>query len=202
MESHRNGSLLSSNLSHLIFIGFACRTLWPVIWIFQYWKKRSIPNISLILLPVFLKKKSYFPYRKENMVLFVVVCRMSGCSFSLALVFFFALILSKYSKIYSFFLIAAAPQRPKIEHEGIQVPPGHNVTVDSKAVATVSCVSHYGNPAATLKWFLGKCKLTIRNVMARAYSTSLSLSFVETASIAVAYTRSHTRIRIYCKTFP
>lgn len=54
------------------------------------------------------------------------------------------------------FFIAAAPQRPKIEHEGIQVPPGHNVTVDSKAVATVTCVSHYGNPAATLKWFLGK----------------------------------------------
>lgn len=52
--------------------------------------------------------------------------------------------------------IAAAPQRPKIEHEGVQVPPGHNVTVDSKAVATVTCVSHYGNPAATLKWFLGK----------------------------------------------
>lgn len=52
--------------------------------------------------------------------------------------------------------IAAAPQRPKIEHEGLQVPPGHNVTVDSKAVATVTCVSHYGNPAATLKWFLGK----------------------------------------------
>lgn len=54
------------------------------------------------------------------------------------------------------FFIAAAPQRPKIEHEGIQVPPGHNVTVDSKAVATVTCVSHYGNPAAQLKFFLGK----------------------------------------------
>lgn len=58
-----------------------------------------------------------------------------------------------------YFYSAAAPQRPKIEHEGVQVPPGHNVTVDSNAVATVSCVSHYGNPAANLKWFLGKYTL-------------------------------------------
>lgn len=83
---------------------------------------------------------------------------------------FFFLFFRKYSKIYSLFLIAAAPQRPKIEHEGLQVPPGHNVTVDSKAVATVSCVSHYGNPAATLKWFLGKC-WTIERHGTRAHTT-------------------------------
>lgn len=46
---------------------------------------------------------------------------------------------------FNFFSIAAPPQQPKIEYEGVQVPPGRNVTVDSKAVATVSCVSHYGN---------------------------------------------------------
>lgn len=49
-----------------------------------------------------------------------------------------------------------APQRPRLEHEGVHIPPGHNVTVDTKAVATVKCVSHYGNPPALLKWFLGK----------------------------------------------
>jgi hypothetical protein len=51
--------------------------------------------------------------------------------------------------------LTVAPQRPRLEHEGTHVPPGHNVTVDSGAVATVKCVSHYGNPPAVLKWFLG-----------------------------------------------
>lgn len=35
------------------------------------------------------------------------------------------------------------------------MPPGHNITVESSTTATVKCVSHYGNPPATLKWFLG-----------------------------------------------
>ncbi len=54
-----------------------------------------------------------------------------------------------------------APQRPRLEHEGVHVPPGHNVTVESKAMATVKCVSHYGNPPALLRWFLGKCGIQL-----------------------------------------
>ncbi|XP_055848314.1 hemicentin-2 isoform X1 [Episyrphus balteatus] len=56
-------------------------------------------------------------------------------------------------------VVRVAPQRPRLEHEGAHVPPGHNITVDSGAVATVKCVSHYGNPPATLKWFLGDQEL-------------------------------------------
>lgn len=33
--------------------------------------------------------------------------------------------------------------------------PGNNITVDNGATATVKCVSHYGNPPATLRWYLG-----------------------------------------------
>lgn len=55
-----------------------------------------------------------------------------------------------------FYRFAVAPQRPRLEYEGAHVPPGHNITVDSGSLATVKCVSHYGNPPATLKWFLGK----------------------------------------------
>uniref|UniRef100_A0A182PPH8 Ig-like domain-containing protein n=1 Tax=Anopheles epiroticus TaxID=199890 RepID=A0A182PPH8_9DIPT len=53
-------------------------------------------------------------------------------------------------------VVRVPPQRPRLEHEGVHVPPSHNVTVDSGAVATVKCVSHYGNPPAQLKWYLGK----------------------------------------------
>lgn len=53
------------------------------------------------------------------------------------------------------FLLAVAPQKPKLEHEGQHILPGNNITVDSGATATVKCVSHYGNPPAILKWFLG-----------------------------------------------
>lgn len=53
-------------------------------------------------------------------------------------------------------ILAVAPQRPRLEYDGAHVPPGHNITVDSGTLATIKCVSHYGNPPATLKWFLGK----------------------------------------------
>ncbi|KAL9887979.1 irregular chiasm C-roughest protein-like isoform 4-T17 [Glossina fuscipes fuscipes] len=52
-------------------------------------------------------------------------------------------------------VVRVAPQRPRLEYEGTHVPPGHNITVDSGSLATAKCVSHYGNPPATLKWFLG-----------------------------------------------
>jgi CD80-like C2-set immunoglobulin domain len=53
-----------------------------------------------------------------------------------------------------------APQKPKLEQDGQHVLPGNNVTVDSGATATVKCVSHYGNPPAILKWFLGDQEIT------------------------------------------
>jgi hypothetical protein len=52
-------------------------------------------------------------------------------------------------------MISVAPQKPKLEYEGQHVQPGKNITVDSQATATVKCISHYGNPPATLKWYLG-----------------------------------------------
>lgn len=72
------------------------------------------------------------------------------------------------------FLFAVPPQRPRLEHEGVHVPPGHNVTVDSGAMATVKCVSHYGNPPAQLKWFLGKHFIRLN----LALSTSVSEIFL------------------------
>ncbi|XP_069965053.1 uncharacterized protein [Bactrocera oleae] len=52
-------------------------------------------------------------------------------------------------------VVRVVPQRPRLEYEGAHVPPGHNITIDSGALATVKCVSHYGNPPATLNWYLG-----------------------------------------------
>lgn len=54
-----------------------------------------------------------------------------------------------------------APQKPKIEYEGQLILPGNNVTVDSGASATVKCISHYGNPPAVLKWYLGDQEIGI-----------------------------------------
>lgn len=53
------------------------------------------------------------------------------------------------------FIFTVAPQKPKLEFEGQNVMPGNNITVDNGATATVKCVSHYGNPPATLRWYLG-----------------------------------------------
>lgn len=54
------------------------------------------------------------------------------------------------------FIRSAPPQRPRLEFDGVHVTPSQNISVDSKSLATVKCVSHYGNPPALLKWFLGK----------------------------------------------
>lgn len=48
------------------------------------------------------------------------------------------------------------PQSPRIEYNGSQVLPGHNLTALHGEVAVIKCVSHYGNPPPILKWFLGK----------------------------------------------
>jgi CD80-like C2-set immunoglobulin domain len=67
------------------------------------------------------------------------------------------LIIEKLMNNFRFISIcyAVAPQKPKLEHEGQHILPGNNITVDNGATATVKCVSHYGNPPAVLKWFLG-----------------------------------------------
>ncbi|XP_031638814.1 hemicentin-2 isoform X1 [Contarinia nasturtii] len=95
-------------------------------------------------------------------------------------------------------VVRAAPQRPKIEHEGIQVPPGHNVTVDSKAVATVSCVSHYGNPAARLKWFLGDQEIQPLNTQLNKRETGNNRTWSATSIVQIPATRERHGETIKC----
>jgi hypothetical protein len=99
-----------------------------------------------------------------------------------------------------------APQRPRLEHEGelgfviiyfeqkiinwlatffagVHVPPGHNITVDSGAMATVKCVSHYGNPPASLKWFLGKRLCICFMLCPILYVEYVSVYIVETEKV-------------------
>ncbi|KAJ8922191.1 hypothetical protein NQ315_004126 [Exocentrus adspersus] len=52
------------------------------------------------------------------------------------------------------------PQRPRIEYNGTQVLPGHNLTTLHGEVAAIKCVSHYGNPPPILKWFLDQQEIT------------------------------------------
>lgn len=58
--------------------------------------------------------------------------------------------------IVCFIFVPVAPQTPRIEYNGSQVLPGHNLTALHGIVAVIKCVSHYGNPPPVLKWFLGK----------------------------------------------
>lgn len=53
--------------------------------------------------------------------------------------------------------VSVPPQQPRIEFNGSQVLPGHNLTALHGDIATVKCVARYGNPPALIKWFLGKC---------------------------------------------
>ncbi|KAF5289667.1 hypothetical protein FQR65_LT11784 [Abscondita terminalis] len=53
-----------------------------------------------------------------------------------------------------------SPQRPRIEYNASQVLPGHNLTALHGEVATIKCVSHYGNPPPVLKWFLDQNEIT------------------------------------------
>lgn len=55
------------------------------------------------------------------------------------------------------FYFSVPPQRPRIEFNGTQVLPGHNLTTFHGELAVIKCVSHYGNPPPILKWFLGEC---------------------------------------------
>ncbi|ERL89500.1 hypothetical protein D910_06866 [Dendroctonus ponderosae] len=52
------------------------------------------------------------------------------------------------------------PQRPRIEFNGTQVLPGHNLTTFHGELAVIKCVSHYGNPPPILKWFLDQQEIT------------------------------------------
>lgn len=66
-----------------------------------------------------------------------------------------------YVFIYVYLSISAPPREPRIENNGSQVVPNHNVTVRSDDKVVLKCVSRYGNPPAKLKWFLGKIDLGI-----------------------------------------
>ncbi|XP_049818433.1 irregular chiasm C-roughest protein isoform X2 [Aethina tumida] len=57
-------------------------------------------------------------------------------------------------------VVRVPPQRPRIEFNGTQVHPGHNLTTLHGEVAVVKCVSHYGNPPPVLKWFLDQQEIT------------------------------------------
>ncbi|CAH1123497.1 unnamed protein product [Ceutorhynchus assimilis] len=57
-------------------------------------------------------------------------------------------------------VVRVPPQRPRIEFNGTQVLPGHNLTTLHGEVAVIKCVSHYGNPPPVLKWFLDQQEIT------------------------------------------
>ncbi|XP_074038362.1 kin of IRRE-like protein 1 isoform X2 [Leptinotarsa decemlineata] len=57
-------------------------------------------------------------------------------------------------------VVRVPPQRPRIEYNGTQVLPGHNLTTLHGEVAVIKCVSHYGNPPPVLKWFLDQQEIT------------------------------------------
>ncbi|CAH1372543.1 unnamed protein product [Tenebrio molitor] len=57
-------------------------------------------------------------------------------------------------------VVRVPPQRPRIEYNGTQVLPGHNLTSLHGEVAVIKCVSHYGNPPPVLKWFLDQHEIT------------------------------------------
>ncbi|XP_050311765.1 irregular chiasm C-roughest protein isoform X2 [Anthonomus grandis grandis] len=57
-------------------------------------------------------------------------------------------------------VVRVPPQRPRIEYNGTQVLPGHNLTTTHGEVAVIKCVSHYGNPPPVLKWFLDQQEIT------------------------------------------
>lgn len=57
-------------------------------------------------------------------------------------------------------VVRVPPQRPRIEFNGTQVLPGHNLTTLHGEVAVIKCVSHYGNPPPVLKWFMDQQEIT------------------------------------------
>ncbi|XP_060519861.1 irregular chiasm C-roughest protein isoform X2 [Cylas formicarius] len=57
-------------------------------------------------------------------------------------------------------VVRVPPQRPRIEFNGTQILPGHNLTTLHGEVAIIKCVSHYGNPPPILKWFLDQHEIT------------------------------------------
>lgn len=96
------------------------------------------------------------------------------------------------------FLFAVPPQRPRLEHEGVHVPPGHNVTVDSGAMATVKCVSHYGNPPAQLKWFLGKRFIRLNLALSTSVSEIFRYFF---SALAASHSMHPLTDRVSCRIF-
>ncbi|KAG5889614.1 hypothetical protein JTB14_002004 [Gonioctena quinquepunctata] len=57
-------------------------------------------------------------------------------------------------------VVRVPPQRPRIEYNGTQVLPGHNLTTLHGEVTVMKCLSHYGNPPPVLKWFLEQQEIT------------------------------------------
>ncbi|GLV42586.1 uncharacterized protein CBL_03325 [Carabus blaptoides fortunei] len=57
-------------------------------------------------------------------------------------------------------VVRVPPQQPRIEYNGSQVLPGHNLTSLHGDMATIKCVARYGNPPAVIKWFLDQNEIT------------------------------------------
>ncbi|KAG7162613.1 Kin of IRRE-like protein 3-like, partial [Homarus americanus] len=52
-------------------------------------------------------------------------------------------------------VVRVAPNTPQLEVETQQVLAGRNFTVQEERPASIKCLSHYGNPPADIKWFIG-----------------------------------------------
>ncbi|XP_037923557.1 irregular chiasm C-roughest protein isoform X2 [Hermetia illucens] len=98
-------------------------------------------------------------------------------------------------------VVRVTPQRPRLEHEGVHVPPGHNVTVDSGGVATVKCISHYGNPPATLKWFLGGREIPALGAQVNATEADNPRTWSATSVVQVKASRERHGEMLQCIAF-
>ncbi|CAO1380023.1 unnamed protein product [Diamesa hyperborea] len=98
-------------------------------------------------------------------------------------------------------VVRVAPQRPKLEHEGTHVAPGNNVTVDSGATATVKCVSHYGNPPALLKWFLGEQEIAALHPQTNATEPDNPKTWSSASVVQIPAVRERHGTQLKCLAF-
>ncbi|CAG0880543.1 unnamed protein product [Cyprideis torosa] len=96
-------------------------------------------------------------------------------------------------------VVRVPPQTPIIEFNGIQILSGRNLSTSEGAPTSVKCVSRYGNPAAQIRWFIGKRDITV------AHSRQMNASELDTekkwrAESVLNYTfgREHHLKRLKC----
>lgn len=94
-----------------------------------------------------------------------------------------------------------APQRPKLEYEGQHILPGNNVTVDSGATATVKCISHYGNPPAILKWYLGDQEIAPLHLQANSTEPDNPRTWSAASVVQIPSTKERHGLILKCLAF-